>query len=118
MLVPVIGTAYNLIVKIVGAAHLITLQEREDRKRPQDARALRKALSSWKQEVSNAGWTKPTDVQAKYGSADAVGQNRIVFNICGNKYRLVVKFNYIAQVARVRFAGTHAEYDMIDAREV
>lgn len=72
-------------------------------------------MAAWKQDVQLAGWTKPTEVKATYGTADIVGNNRVVFDICGNRYRLIVQFNYAAQVVRVRFAGSHAEYDRIDA---
>ena len=68
--------------------------------------------------MERARWTKPTEVKAVFGAAGIVGDNRIVFDICGNSYRLVVQFNYPAQVARVRFAGTHREYDHIDVRTV
>ncbi|MBT5188154.1 MAG: type II toxin-antitoxin system HigB family toxin [Kordiimonadaceae bacterium] len=67
----------------------------------------------WRVEVKAAIWANPTDVKNQFGSADPVGNNRMVFNICGNKYRLVVLFNYDVPGARVRFAGTHAEYDNI-----
>ncbi len=60
----------------------------------------------------------PTDVKAVFRSADPVGQGRIVFNIRGNHYRFFVQFNYVVGVARIRFAGTHTEYDKIDVRNV
>jgi mRNA interferase HigB len=81
-------------------------------------KTLDRRIAAWKAEVEVAKWTKPTEVKAKFGTADVVGNNRVVFDICGNSYRLVVQFNYAAQVARVRFAGTHAEYDEIDATTV
>lgn len=74
--------------------------------------------AAWRQEVERARWTKPTEIKAVYGTADVVGNNRIVFDICGNNYRLIVQFNYTVQVARIRFAGTHAEYDLINATTV
>ncbi len=49
-----------------------------------------------------------------FGSADVIGANRIIFDICGNDYRMVVRFSYVAQVAEIRFGGTHDEYDRID----
>ena len=67
--------------------------------------------------MEEANWRTPAEVKAVYGTADVVGGGRIVFDICGNSYRLVVQFNYAAGVARVRFAGTHEEYDKIDVRE-
>ena len=75
-------------------------------------------LKSWYREVKAADWQSPHDVKAMFGSASIVGDNRIVFNIAGNKYRLVVKFNYPYRVAYIRFIGTHAEYDEIDVEEV
>ncbi len=53
-----------------------------------------------------------------FGNASVIGNSRIVFNIAGNKFRLVVKFNYAYKVAYIRFIGTHAEYDEIDVEEV
>ena len=62
-----------------------------------------------------AQWESPAEVKAQYGNASIVGNNRIVFNIAGNKYRLIVAFAYRTQIAYVKFVGTHAEYDKIDA---
>ena len=105
-------------MKLVGFTIVTTLIARERRERPQQARALDRRIAAWRQEVELAKWTMPTEIKAVYGTADVVGNNRIVFDICGNHYRLIVQFNYVAQVARIRFAGTHAEYDMIDATTV
>ncbi len=105
-------------MKIVGFDLIATLIARERRERPQQGKTLDRRIAAWKQEVERARWTKPTEVKAVFGTADIVGDNRIVFDICGNSYRLVVQFNYPAQVARVRFAGTHKDYDHIDVRTV
>ena len=59
-----------------------------------------------------------TSLKEKYGSASIVGDNRVIFNIKGNDYRLVVKINYPYRVVYVRFVGTHAEYDAVDVEEV
>ena len=75
-------------------------------------------LKSWYREVKAADWQTPHDVKDMFGSASVVGDNRVVFNIAGNKYRLVVKFNYPYRVAYIRFIGTHAEYDEIDVEEI
>ena len=75
-------------------------------------------LKSWYREVKVADWQSPHDVKAMFGSASVVGDSRIVFNIAGNKYRLVVKFNYPYRVAYIRFIGTHAEYDEIEVEKV
>jgi mRNA interferase HigB len=105
-------------MKVVGFDIVTTLVEREKLERPQQTRALGRRMAAWRQEVQQARWKKPTDVKAVYGTADIVGDNRIVFDICGNHYRLIAKFNYVAQVVRIRFAGTHEEYNQVDATTV
>jgi len=71
--------------------------------------AAEQPLTAWYREAKHATWQSPAEVQRMYGSADQVGNHRIVFNIGGNKYRLVVEFYYDTQTALVRFVGTHAE---------
>jgi mRNA interferase HigB len=75
-------------------------------------------LKAWYAEAKSATWRTPADVKAQYGSASIVGHNRVVFNIAGNKYRLVVKFHYNTGIGYVRFVGTHQEYDQIDVETV
>lgn len=75
-------------------------------------------LLAWYREVQKEDWDTPAKVKAKYRSASIVGDNRVVFNIKGNDYRLVVKINYPYRFVYVRFVGTHAEYDAINAEEV
>lgn len=75
-------------------------------------------LLAWFREVEKEDWDSPAKVKAKYRSASIVGGNRVVFNIKGNDYRMVVKINYPYRVIYVRFVGTHAEYDKIDVEEV
>ena len=65
-----------------------------------------------------SGLGHPRKVKDQYRNASFVGDNRVVFNIKGNDYRLVVKINYGYRVVYVRFVGTHAEYDKIEAKEV
>ena len=72
---------------------------------------------AWYREVEKEDWTKPSQVKDKYRSASFVG-DRVVFNIKGNDYRLVVKINYPYRIVYVRFVGTHKEYDEIDVAEV
>ena len=71
-------------------------------------------LKTWYKVAMQANWNSSNQVKAQYRNASVVGDNRIVFNICGNKYRLVVKFNYAMQWGWIRFIGTHPEYDKID----
>jgi mRNA interferase HigB len=75
-------------------------------------------LKTWYGEVCRADWKSPADVKAQYGNASIVGNNRIVFNIAGNKYRLIIAFAYRMQIAYIKFVGTHAEYDKVDAATV
>ncbi len=103
---------------VVGFEIVAALVAREKRMRPQLGKTLDRRIAAWRSEVELARWKKPTEVKAMYGTADVVGGNRIVFDICGNNYRVVVQFNYGAGIARIRFAGNHAEYDRIDATEV
>ncbi len=75
-------------------------------------------LKAWYAEAKHADWQTPNDVEAKYASASILKGSRVVLNICGNKYRLVVKINYPHRIIYVRFVGTHEEYDGIDAETV
>ena len=75
-------------------------------------------LDAWYAEAKQASWTSFADVKAAYRSADVVAGNRVIFNIGGNKYRLVVKVAYRLQQLFVLFIGTHAEYMKIDVATV
>jgi mRNA interferase HigB len=75
-------------------------------------------LRAWFKQVKEADWANPAQVKEMFRSASVVGGNRIVFNIAGNKYRLVVLVNYPFRIVYVRFIGTHREYDRIDVTEV
>lgn len=75
-------------------------------------------LKAWFREASLAKWKDPGQVKAQYANASLVGNNRVVFNIAGNKYRLIVKINYAYQLIYIRFVGTHKEYDGVDAYTV
>ena len=81
----------------------------------QDAKG---ALEAWYYEAKHAQWASPADVKVQYGSASILKGNRVVFNIAGNKYRLVVRINYDSKTVFVRFIGTHKEYDKIDAEVI
>jgi len=75
-------------------------------------------LLAWYREVEQEDWDTPAKIKDKYRSASIVGNNRVVFNIKGNDYRLVVRINYRHRIVHIRFIGTHAEYDRIDVKEV
>lgn len=72
-------------------------------------------LKSWYQEAETAAWKGPADIKREYRSASILAGNRVVFNIKGNHYRLIVKVNYAYGMIWIRFVGTHAQYDKIDA---
>jgi mRNA interferase HigB len=76
-------------------------------------------LKAWYSEVEGASWTNPAQVKQKYGSASVLKNNRVVFNIGGNKFRLVTAIGYVGGgVVLIKFVGTHEEYDAIDAEKV
>ena len=75
-------------------------------------------LRAWHAEAEHAEWKGPQDVRSRYRSADVIPGDRIVFDITGNKYRLIVAVKYEFKAVYVRFVGTHAEYDAIDAEKV
>jgi mRNA interferase HigB len=75
-------------------------------------------LKSWADEVRKAAWAQPADIKAQYRSASVLKGRRVVFNIKGNDYRLIASVAYRYQAIYVKFIGTHAEYDLIDAETV
>ena len=75
-------------------------------------------LESWYEEALKANWSSPQAIKDQYRSASICGNNRVVFNIGGNKYRLVVEMQYRAGIAWIKFVGTHAQYDTIDVETV
>ena len=75
-------------------------------------------LKSWHRETEKAEWKNPNELKLEYPSASILENERIVFNIKGNKYRLIVKMNFEYQVLWIKFLGTHAEYDKIDANNI
>lgn len=76
------------------------------------------ALTSWYQEASKSEWRSPTDIKREYPSASILADNRVVFNIRGNNYRLIVKINYDYQMVWARFIGTHSDYDKVDGTKI
>jgi len=75
-------------------------------------------LKTWFKEASKAHWSSPNDIKNDYSQASILKASRVVFNICGNNYRLIVKINYQREWVFIRFIGTHAEYDKIDAEKI
>lgn len=75
-------------------------------------------LKAWFYEARHAKWNSFSDIKRKFSSADVIPGDRVVFNIKGNKYRLIVKIKYSLSIVYIRFIGTHAEYDKVDAEEI
>lgn len=78
----------------------------------------RDPLMAWYRQVRQADWASPADVKEAVGSASILKDGRVVFNIAGNKYRVVAWINYPYRVMYIRFVGTHRQYDGIDAQTV
>jgi len=75
-------------------------------------------LEVWHSDAKKAGWKTPDDIKKIYASASFLKDNRVVFNIKDNDYRLVVHIDYLRKIVRVKFIGTHAQYDKINAEEI
>lgn len=75
-------------------------------------------LKAWEKEAEHAQWETPSDIKARYHSADFRPGNRVVFNIKGNHYRLVVKIHYNTGIIYIRFIDTHEEYDKINVETI
>ena len=78
----------------------------------------RDSLRAWYAEAIEAVWLTPGQVKAQFPKASVIANNRVVFDIAGNSYRLIVSMNYKCQSVYIKFFGTHAEYDRIDAASV
>lgn len=81
-------------------------------------RDAREPVLAWHRFIVKADWASPRDVKRDFGNASILQGGRVVFNIAGNKYRLVAWINYPYRVVYIRFLGTHAQYDKIDAQTV
>jgi mRNA interferase HigB len=75
-------------------------------------------LKAWYEEAIRASWSQPADIKAQHRSASVLKNRRVVFNIKGNDYRLIVAIAYKLQIVYVKFVGTHKEYDAVDAETI
>lgn len=101
---------YSSFMRIIAISNLRVFWEANP--------AAEQHLKSWVDEVKKANWERPSDIKEQYRSASILKNRRVVFNIKGNDYRLVVSVAYRFQAIYVKFIGTHAEYDLIDAETV
>lgn len=79
---------------------------------------MRQPLQAWYDDTKHAEWEKPSDIKKAFRNASFVGNDRVVFNLKGNSYRLVAAISYEHSIVFIRFVGTHQEYDRIDAAKV
>ncbi len=107
---PVLGSIYSNEMRIISRKMIREFWEKHT-----DARS---ALESWYADAKHAEWKTPSDIKSIYKNASFVGANRVVFNIKGNKYRLVVAIRFEYGIVYIRFVGTHKEYDRIDAATI
>ena len=83
-----------------------------------DQRSVRTALDAWLAEVRKANWKNSVAVKKLYATASIVSADRIVFNIKGNAYRLITAVDFEKGIVWIKWVGTHAEYDAVDAQNV
>jgi len=100
------GALYNPLMRVISRKRLREFGEGH--------RDARQALQAWYADVKKAAWKSPTDIKRIYRNASFVANNRVVFNIRGNRYRLVVAVQYEFGIVFIRFVGTHSEYDRIN----
>jgi mRNA interferase HigB len=81
-------------------------------------RDAKSPLQAWYREAIHARWKSPAEIKTQYRNASLIGGGRVVFNIAGNKYRLIVRINYGREIVYIRFIGTHADYDRINAETI
>lgn len=75
-------------------------------------------LKAWLLEAEKADWSSPKEIKDQYGNASIIANNRVVFNIKGNDYRLIVQIQYFAKIVWIKFIGTHKAYDAVNAETV
>lgn len=107
---PILGSWYSGPVRIIAKRILRNFWVRHPK--------AKGPLEAWHQEVAAADWASPSAVKTHFRSASLLQDRRVVFNIAGNQYRLIVKINYAYRIVYIRFVGTHADYDAIDARTI
>jgi mRNA interferase HigB len=110
------GTCYSMVMRIIARGTLRKFIEARARHR--DARALESALYAWFAEVRKASWPNMAAVKRHYATASVISADRVVFNIKGNSYRLVVAIDFEKSIVFIKWIGTHADYDKIDVKAV
>lgn len=109
-LAPNLGGSYTEAMRVIAKR---TLREFYQHPQHRDAKG---PLESWHAEACKAEWHNPHEIKAVFGNASIINDSLVVFNIAGNKYRLVVDVDYTRQAMFVKFVGTHAQYDKLDLK--
>jgi mRNA interferase HigB len=104
------GALYNAVMRIIALKTLRAFWEQHP--------DVQQALQAWYRDAKRATWRAPADTKRVYRNVSFVGNNRVVFNIMGNRYRLVVAVQYQYGVIYVRFVGSHQDYDKIDVSTI
>ncbi len=112
LLDPIVGIFYAFIMRVISRQ---TLKNFYSSKGNATAKA---PCEAWFAEAKVSVWRSPQDVKARYPGASILAGNRVVFDLGGNKYRLIVAIHYNTKIVFIRFIGTHADYDKIDAEKV
>ena len=107
------GLRYNRPVRVIALSTIKTFLNRST-----GVADAREPVMAWFRQVKQADWAKPADIKRDIRSASILKDGRAVFNIAGNKYRIVVWINYPYRVVYIRFIGTHRQYDAIDAQSI
>jgi mRNA interferase HigB len=105
-----LGTLYIINVHIVSKKTLKDYYSKHKETKSQ--------LEAWYYEAKNSNWNNPVEIKEKFRTASIIGDNKVVFNIKGNKYRLVTKINYRMKTVYIKFIGTHKEYDKINVEDL
>ena len=107
------GLWYTSTVRVIALSTIKSFLGRSA-----DVADAREPVMAWFRQVRRADWAKPADIKRDIRSASILKDGRAVFNIAGNKYRIVVWINYPYRVVYIRFVGTHRQYDAIDAQSI
>lgn len=117
-LVPRTGTGYRWAWSMRVIARSTLTRFLQSLARQKDRSAVKAALDAWFHEAQRATWRTPAGVKKSYGTASIINEERVVFNIKGNDYRLVTSIHYERQIVFIKWLGSHEEYDRIDVRKV
>jgi mRNA interferase HigB len=101
-----------------GRMRIISRRKLKDFWEVPEYRDAEQPLKAWFAEAKDADWKNSAEVKQRFRSASILHDNRVVFNVGGNKYRIVVKMHYNTGIAYIRFVGTHKQYDKIDAENI